>query len=286
MMHANEDRMAHLDLVGLLSDSTKQRMLAKSNSGQMPLLAVFDGHGGDKCAEACARSLPGHVARVIEELVGATEGDSAVDVDAVVTAALTAAFERMEEEMLDMFVEKKENSGACACCVIMSDEHGKGYLHVANLGDCRAVVGRVSSRGVTTAVKLTWDHRATHPDEAKRIVAAGGEVKDKRALGDLIPSRTLGDFKTKNKCEGAVIAVPDVTKGELIDDDRFLILASDGLWDDLKLDKVIEIAARSRTPDAACKAIATAVIKKYGAKNTKPNDDLTILAAYFTHGVH
>lgn len=46
--------------------------------------------------------------------------------------------------------------------------------------------------------------------------------------------------------------------------------------------QVIEIAAKSKTPDAACKAIATAVIKKYGTKNTKPNDDLTILAAYFT----
>ncbi len=58
---------------------------------------------------------------------------------------------------------------------------------------------------------------------------------DNRALGDLIPSRSLGDFRTKVKCPGAVIATPDVRTFELTTRDRWLLLASDGLWDDLKV---------------------------------------------------
>ena len=58
---------------------------------------------------------------------------------------------------------------------------------------------------------------------------------DNRALGDLIPSRSLGDFKTKDKCPGAVIAQPDVRTFELKEGDKWLLLASDGLWDDLKV---------------------------------------------------
>ena len=60
-------------------------------------------------------------------------------------------------------------------------------------------------------------------------------MTENRALGDLIPSRSLGDFKTKDKCPGAVIATPDVRTLELQEGDRWLLLASDGLWDDLKV---------------------------------------------------
>jgi hypothetical protein len=51
--------------------------------------------------------------------------------------------------------------------------------------------------------------------ERTRIEGCGGQVKDKRALGDLIPSRTLGDIKIKRKCPGAVIAIPEFSHHEL-----------------------------------------------------------------------
>ena len=63
---------------------------------------------------------------------------------------------------------------------------------------------------------------------------AGGKVENKRALGDLIPSRSIGDFKTKDKCKGAVIAEPQVCTVQLTKADK-LLLASDGLWDDVKV---------------------------------------------------
>ncbi len=79
---------------------------------------------------------------------------------------------------------------------------------------------------------------------------------DKRALGELIPSRSLGDMKTKLKCPGAIIATPELTSHVLTSNDAWLVLASDGLWDDMKLDKVMEHLNKAKSPDAAAQSIA------------------------------
>lgn len=47
------------------------------------------------------------------------------------------------------------------------------------------------------------------------------------------------------------------------------------------MDRAITLAGKAKSPDAAVKDIAKAVIKKCGAKNTKPYDDLTVLAVFF-----
>ena len=74
-------------------------------------------------------------------------------------------------------------------------------------------------------------------------------MRDKRALGDLIPSRTIGDIKTKRKCPGAVIAVPEVESHELgYGQDCALVLASDGLWDELKNQKVMDLLHKHYHP--------------------------------------
>jgi hypothetical protein len=38
------------------------------------------------------------------------------------------------------------------------------------------------------------------------------QIQDNRALGNLIPSRTLGDFAIKAKKQGAVIATPEILR--------------------------------------------------------------------------
>jgi hypothetical protein len=46
--------------------------------------------------------------------------------------------------------------------------------------------------------------------------------QDKRAMGDLIPSRSFGDFKTKRRCIGAVTATPDISTYTMHEDDRLV----------------------------------------------------------------
>jgi serine/threonine protein phosphatase PrpC len=67
-----------------------------------------------------------------------------------------------------------------ACCALI--KHGD--LHVANLGDSRAVasVGRADKT-------MTVDHNTSNPRERERVTAMGGIIKENRVGGVLIPTR-------------------------------------------------------------------------------------------------
>uniref|UniRef100_A0A7S0QGW5 PPM-type phosphatase domain-containing protein n=1 Tax=Cryptomonas curvata TaxID=233186 RepID=A0A7S0QGW5_9CRYP len=273
--HENEDRALMGEFADMVSAPLKAALLGKSRSKQMPVFAVFDGHGGDGASEHAKNHLVPNVVEALEaQHAAGAEGDDAL------REAYAAGFARTEEQLRERAASTGDRSGTCAVCVVVWEQDGVFTLHAANLGDCRAMVARRDDSGKLVGVRVTDDQRAVTPDEKRRIEAAGGKVVDNRALGDLIPSRSLGDFKTKDKCPGAVIATPDVRSFELTGRDRWLLLASDGLWDDLKVDRIMEILSKERDPKAANKALSSAVIRKCGAKQHKPKDDLTIISVY------
>ncbi|KAJ7045521.1 phosphatase 2C-like domain-containing protein [Mycena alexandri] len=95
-------------------------------------------------------------------------------------------------------------------------------LYSANAGDARGVLCRAGK-----AVRLTYDHKGSDKQEAKRITDAGGFVMSGRVNGVLAVTRSLGDASMKE----FVVGAPYTTETELCDEDEFLILACDGLWD-------------------------------------------------------
>lgn len=99
-------------------------------------------------------------------------------------------------------------------------------LYSANAGDARGVLCRAGK-----AVRLTYDHKGSDKQEAKRITDAGGFVMSGRVNGVLAVTRSLGDSSMKE----FVVGAPYTTETELCDDDEFLILACDGVSDDLFL---------------------------------------------------
>lgn len=66
------------------------------------------------------------------------------------------------------------------------------FLHIANVGDCRAVLCRGGN-----AVAITTDHTPSVPSEAARVEAAGGFVSRGRVNGILGVSRSFGDIHCK-----------------------------------------------------------------------------------------
>ena len=90
------------------------------------------------------------------------------------------------------------------------------------------------------AIGLSEDHKPANESEKSRITAAGGFVTDiggvPRVNGNLNLSRAIGDLKYKMNpalpVEAQIItAHPDVRIFELTKEDRFFILACDGIWD-------------------------------------------------------
>ncbi|KAF8738074.1 hypothetical protein AX14_012048 [Amanita brunnescens Koide BX004] len=116
--------------------------------------------------------------------------------------------------------------------VIIPPADARRVLYVANAGDARGVLCRDGQ-----AVRLTYDHKGSDRQEAKRIMDAGGFVMSGRVNGVLAVTRSLGDPSMKE----FVVGAPYTTKTVLGEQDEFLVLACDGLWDVVSDQNAVEL---------------------------------------------
>uniref|UniRef100_A0A5B7BF46 PPM-type phosphatase domain-containing protein n=1 Tax=Davidia involucrata TaxID=16924 RepID=A0A5B7BF46_DAVIN len=128
------------------------------------------------------------------------------------------------------------NSGSTACVAIIRNNQ----LVVANAGDSRCVLSRKGQ-----ACNLSTDHKPDLEAEKERIEKAGGFVQCGRVNGSLNLARAIGDSELKqNKSLPAekqiVTANPDINTVELCNDDDFLVLACDGIWDCMSSQQLVD----------------------------------------------
>uniref|UniRef100_A0A2N9HYA3 PPM-type phosphatase domain-containing protein n=1 Tax=Fagus sylvatica TaxID=28930 RepID=A0A2N9HYA3_FAGSY len=128
------------------------------------------------------------------------------------------------------------NSGSTACVAIIRNNQ----IVVANAGDSRCVLCKKGQ-----AYDLSKDHKPDLEVEKERILKAGGFIQFGRVNGSLNLARAIGDVEFKqNKFLPAdrqiITANPDITIVELCDDDEFLVLACDGIWDCMTSQQLVE----------------------------------------------
>ncbi|XXG80426.1 hypothetical protein AAC387_Pa09g1291 [Persea americana] len=114
-------------------------------------------------------------------------------------------------------------------------------LLVANAGDCRAVLCRKGE-----AVEMSQDHRPSYAAERKRIEESGGYVDDGYLNGVLSVTRALGDWDMKlpRGSSSPLIAEPEFRQVTLTEDDEFLIIGCDGIWDVMSSQHAVSIVRR------------------------------------------
>ncbi|KAL5283487.1 PPM1B family protein [Megaselia abdita] len=180
--------------------------------------AVFDGHAGGKVSEHCSKNL----------LKFVLETDEFKNGDFI--KGIRTGFLRIDEVMRvlpELTAEPEKIGGTTAVCSFIAPNQ----LYIANCGDSRAVLCRNGR-----PVFATQDHKPELPKETERIQQAGGSVMIQRVNGSLAVSRALGDYDFKNdrekgQCEQLVSPEPEVFCEERQEDDEFLVLACDGVWD-------------------------------------------------------
>ncbi|ORZ34255.1 phosphatase 2C-like domain-containing protein [Catenaria anguillulae PL171] len=309
--------------------------ISVTDQGQV-LVSVFDGHAGWQCSELLSQVFHNYVSRRLlvdgkckQALVAAFDE---FDTDLMSLAPQVQAMGPHVKPDTAQAMLMPAMAGA----VLVSTVIDGNKLLVAHAGDCRAVIGRRQSPEANkyAAVALTRDHDADNPAEVARMRAEhpGEEatvVMRKRVLGGLQPFRSMGDARYKwahdvqewvgKVFEGSqypykhmprnfktppyVTAHPEAVEYVLDENDRFMVLATDGLWEratnDQVIDMVGEYLARQEKGHWAHQdknAAAHVVRNAFGARDTelvasllkipaplsrRYRDDITVVVVFF-----
>ncbi|XP_006646383.1 probable protein phosphatase 2C 42 [Oryza brachyantha] len=261
---------------------------------------VYDGHGGCAVAKYCANNL--HIRFLQEE-----------DFHVNLPNALRKAFLRVDE-MLQNKASRRELSGygsgsrvykascfgctpclpglcyrgplkeGCTACVVVIRNN---QIIVGNAGDSRCVLSRNGQ-----AIALSRDHRLVSTAEYIRIVAAGGNVAIADGLyyvsNGIGVSRAIGYFSLKqNKMlpneEQALICMPEINSEQITLDTEFLVIASDGIWDALSNQAVVDFVnirlKHGVDPFVICESLLNVAV----THEPPALDNLSVILVKFLH---
>ncbi|KAK4414958.1 putative protein phosphatase 2C 27 [Sesamum alatum] len=235
---------------------------AGSGEEVISFYGVFDGHGG----KGAAQFVRDHLPRIIVEDV-----DFPLELEKVVTRSFMetdAAFAK------SCSIESTLSSGTTALTAMI---FGRSLL-VANVGDCRAVLSRCG-----VAIEMSKDHRPSCVNERLRIESLGGYVDDGYLNGQLGVSRALGNWHIKGLKEGEkggpLSAEPELKLITLTNEDEFLIIGSDGIWDVFRSQNAVDFARRRLQEHNNVKLCCKDIVNE--AKKRGASDNLTVVMVCF-----
>mmetsp|Transcript_17737 Transcript_17737/g.53424 ORF Transcript_17737/g.53424 Transcript_17737/m.53424 type:complete len:437 (-) Transcript_17737:987-2297(-) len=165
-----------------------------------------------------------------------------------------------------------EQCGQVGCTAVVAVLKG-GELYVANAGDSRAVLGRGAQ-----AVALSVDHKPASTTEKNRITNAGGFVSEvggvTRVNGNLNLSRAIGDLRYKGNSDvqrdaQIITAQPDVRRVSITPEDRFFLLACDGVWDVMSNQQAVDFVNERLDQGMSVGVICEEMLDHCLAKNPK-----------------
>jgi protein phosphatase 1G len=243
-----------------MEDATLSVLKLEDPLSNTSLFGIFDGHGGPMVSKICEQSFPLEICRQASRLgspttddlssvleTAYTEIDSFLQTTGSMTNMRTGATgqhptiprfagggpEGIIRENLFDFI------GSTAVITLIRGNE----LYVSNAGDSRAILCR---NGV--AHELSRDHKPESPRERSRIENAGGKVSIvgpcHRVDFGLNLSRALGDFLYKRNTDlpashQKITAVPEIVKETITEDDEFIILGCDGVFELLSNQQVV-----------------------------------------------
>ena len=185
-----------------------------------------------------------------------------------------------------------EKSGSTVCLSLLYNKN----LICANLGDSRTILCSCNEKNEWKASQLTKDHKPMDKEEYKRIINAGGTVsrmlnidKNDEEVGPyrvwgktqekgpgLAMSRSIGDGMAKKL---GVLGEPDIYEYNLNENDKFVICATDGVWEYLSNEDVMNIVKEfyinGNEAEDACELLVKNATNIWKKENTKTIDDIS-----------
>ncbi|KAG6731718.1 hypothetical protein I3842_01G143300 [Carya illinoinensis] len=264
----------------------------------MIFCGIFDGHGpwGHLVAKRVRKSVPTSLLCNWQESIASTllDLDPEIEVDRnlhrfnIWKQSYLKTYAAVDHELkhhprIDSF-----HSGTTALTMVKQGEN----IVIANVGDSRAVLATSDDAGHLVPLQLSIDLKPNLPQEAERIAESKGRVfclqdepgvyriwKPNGQTTGLALSRALGDYCLKDH---GLISVPDVTQRNLTSRDKFVILATDGIWDVISNQEAVQIVSSTPDREKSAKRLVECAVR--GWKHKKRGiamDDISAICLFF-----
>jgi len=212
-------------------------------------MGICDGHGanGQEVSGYLALYLPQNLnERLISEKATNLSDINISKISEIITSIfIETNMDLISDESIDTLF-----SGSTCCSIICTP---KKIISI-NVGDSRCVVGKFDGKN-WKAKNLSRDHKPSEEDEYERIIKTGGRVESyKNDDGDpvgpervwlkdedfpgLAMSRSFGDEIAHS---AGVIAEPEISEYYFVHEDKFVIIASDGIFEFISSDECVSM---------------------------------------------
>lgn len=213
------------------------------------LFGIFDGHGGNDVVKYIKNRLP----EIIKANITKNNNYDSIENN------LTSSFHKIDEEL--KFYDS-EHTGSTATILLFQDN----IVYCANVGDSTAFI--VYDNFIK---KISIDHKCTDPKEEERILLSGGKITKNRVMGQLVLSRCLGDLYCKKY---GVSNIPDISVNKLEGNVKYVVVASDGVWDVVKENELLQLSKNRKNAEGFCKDLVKLAIDK----DTKDNVSCIVIS--------
>ena len=256
-------------------------------------MSVCDGHGieGHFVSDFMKEILPYDMSENLKDCNLMTENEKERDkIHQIIKETFIIANEKLvdNEEINSLF------SGSTCVSVIYTPEK----LIVPNIGDSRAVLGRLinKEKNEYKAINLSRDHKPTEKDEAKRIIENDGRIQPFTEEGEFVgPERVwikeeevpglamTRSFGDRVAATVGVMSEPEIKEFLFEEGDKFMIIASDGIWEFISSQECVDIIKNfydNNDLKGCCEYLYQESSKRW-LKEEEVIDDTTLILVFF-----
>ncbi|KAF0705150.1 hypothetical protein AaE_014639 [Aphanomyces astaci] len=262
---------------------------------------IFDGHGatGDLCSVFARKEVPDR----LQKLMG--KANASVPFTEIYSNCFTDTNAKLHTSRIDDSL-----SGTTAITCFMDGN----IIHIANVGDSRAVIAKTDAARIV-ASPLSVDQTPYRTDERDRVKRYGARVLTMDQLEGITPihenwatavneevdedgdpprvwsptgnfpgtafTRSIGDEIAESL---GVFATPEIASLQLTSNDRYVIIASDGVFEFLTNQAVVDIVKTYDNPLEACEKVVAESYRLWLHYELR-TDDITIICIYLEHAV-
>eukprot|EP00814_Leptocylindrus_danicus_P006247 CAMPEP_0116009484 /NCGR_PEP_ID=MMETSP0321-20121206/3459_1 /TAXON_ID=163516 /ORGANISM="Leptocylindrus danicus var. danicus, Strain B650" /LENGTH=865 /DNA_ID=CAMNT_0003478453 /DNA_START=29 /DNA_END=2627 /DNA_ORIENTATION=+ len=213
---------------------TKKGVATKTTES---FFGVFDGHAGNQCSHELVNILPDAISRAVMSSAESADCDN-------FELCIKLACKEVDEKICTLLRRMCDKSGSTALFALIDSNR----IVVSGVGDSCALLSR---KGVSH--QLSKVHRLSNEEEKQRVQAGGGIIRNERVNGVLAVTRSFGDIQHKIEAGPSVIdPIPDTYVCPITNDDDFLLLGTDGLFDVIQAQEAVNIVKRDLRETLNC----------------------------------